>query len=62
MLDFKPPKPNLKAIKVANVIVPLANRLFSKGLSIDIDAESIDRIKSIHGNPTLIAPNHAASR
>ena len=61
MLDFKPPKPNLRAIKVANAIVPIANRLFSKGLTIEIDAESIDKIKSIHGNPTLIAPNHAAS-
>ncbi len=61
MLDFKPPKPNLTAIKVANTLVPIANRLFLKGLTIDIDLESINRLKSIHGCPTLIAPNHAAS-
>ena len=61
MLDFKSPKPNLTAIKIANTLVPLANRLFLKGLTIDIDPESIDRLESIKGKPTLIAPNHAAS-
>ncbi|MDE0084400.1 MAG: 1-acyl-sn-glycerol-3-phosphate acyltransferase [Candidatus Poribacteria bacterium] len=61
MLDFKPPKPNITVIKVAQALVPLANRLFLKGLTIDIDAESITQLKSIHGNPTVIVPNHAAS-
>ncbi|MCE2402986.1 1-acyl-sn-glycerol-3-phosphate acyltransferase [Candidatus Poribacteria bacterium] len=61
MLDFKAPKPNMTAIKVANVLVPFANRLFLKGLTIDIDAESITQLKSTHGNPTVIVPNHAAS-
>ncbi len=61
MLDFKPPKPNITVIKVAQALMPLANRLFLKGLTIDIDAESITQLKSIHGNPTVIVPNHAAS-
>ena len=61
MLDFKPPKPNITAIKVAQALIPLANRLFLKGLTIDIDAESITQLKSTHENPTVIVPNHAAS-
>ena len=61
MLDFKPPKPNMTAIKVAEALVPFANQLFLKGLTLDIDAESVTQLKSIHENPTLIVPNHAAS-
>lgn len=61
MLDFKPPKPNITAIKVAQALMPLANRLFLKGLTIDIDAESITQLKSTQGSPTVIVPNHAAS-
>ena len=61
MLDFKPPKPNMIAIKVAKAIVPFINRWFYKGLTVDIDEESIDRLKSTDGNPTLLSPNHAAS-
>lgn len=61
MLDFKPPKPNLTAIKIANALVPISNRLFLKGLTIDVDSESLERLKSTEGHPTLIAPNHAAT-
>lgn len=61
MLDFKPPKPNITAIKVAQALIPLANRLFLKGLTIDIDAESITQLKSTQESPTVIVPNHAAS-
>lgn len=61
MLDFKPPKPNMTAIKVANVVVPLANRWFLKGLTLDIDAESVAHLKSTQGQPMLLVPNHAAS-
>ena len=61
MLDFKPPKPNTALIQVAKGLVPLVNRLFFKGLTLDIDAESIDSSKnSTDGHPTVLAPNHAA--
>lgn len=61
MLDFKPPKPNLTVIKVVNAFVPVANRLYLKGMALDIDPVTIERLKSTSGNPTLISPNHAAS-
>ena len=60
MLDFKPPKPNTTAIRVAKVIMPLINRLYLKGLTLDIDTESIARLKTTDGHPTVLAPNHAA--
>jgi 1-acyl-sn-glycerol-3-phosphate acyltransferase len=60
MLDFKPPKPNTALIQVAKGLVPLVNRLFLKGLTLDVDAESIDRLRRIDGHPTVLAPNHAA--
>ena len=60
MLDFKPPKPNTALIQVAKGLAPLVNRLFLKGLTLDIDAESIDRLKTTDGHPTVLAPNHAA--
>ena len=60
MLDFKPPKPNTIAIRVAKVIMPLINRLYLKGLILDVDTESIARLKTTDGHPTVLAPNHAA--
>ena len=60
MLDFKPPKPNTTAIQVAKAIMPLINCLCLKGLTLDVDAESIARLKAIDGYPTVLAPNHAA--
>ena len=60
MLDFKPPKPNTALIQVAKGLVPLVNRLFLKGLTLDIDAESVARLKTVDGHPTVLAPNHAA--
>ena len=60
MLDFKPPKLNTTVIQVAKAIMPLANRLFLKGLTLDVDSESIARLKMIDGHPTVLAPNHAA--
>ena len=50
----------MTAIKVAKAIVPFVNRLYVNGLTLDIDSESIARLKSTHKQPTLIAPNHAA--
>lgn len=61
MLDYKPPKPNMTTIKVVKTLMPFVNRLFLKGLTLDIDPESISKIKSTQGHSTLIAPNHAAS-
>ena len=60
MLDFKPPKPNTTVIQIAKALVPLINRMFLKGLTLDIDAESIARLKKVDGHPTVLAPNHAA--
>lgn len=61
MLDFKPPKPNTVAIKVAKSIVPLTNRWYLKGLTLEIDDASVAHLKTTHGYPTVLAPNHAAS-
>lgn len=61
MLDFKPPKPNTIVIKLVGAVMPLVNRLHLKGLTLDIDAESIARLKTTDGYPTVLAPNHAAS-
>ena len=33
---------------------------FLKGLTLDIDAESIARLKTVDGHPAVLAPNHAA--
>ena len=60
MLDFKPPKLNTTAIQVAKAFLPLINRLYLKGITLDIDAESIARLKMTNGHPTVLAPNHAA--
>ena len=60
MLDFKPPKLNTTAIQLAKAIIPLVNRLFLKGLTLDVDTESIARLKMTDGHPTVLAPNHAA--
>ena len=60
MLDFKPPKLNTTAIQVAKAVIPLVNRLYLKGLTLDIDADSIARLKIADGHPTVLAPNHAA--
>ncbi|MCG9131928.1 1-acyl-sn-glycerol-3-phosphate acyltransferase [Candidatus Poribacteria bacterium] len=60
MLDFKPPKPNTTAIRAAQAFIPLINRLFLKGLTLDVDTASIARLKMTDGHPTVLVPNHAA--
>ena len=60
MLDFKPPKLNTTAVQIAQSLMPLVNRLFLKGLTLDIDAESIARLKIVDGHPTVLSPNHAS--
>ena len=60
MLDFKPPKPNTTAIRVAKALMPLISRLYLNGLTLAVDSESITRLKTTDGHPTVLAPNHAA--
>ena len=60
MLDFKPPKPNTTTIQTAKFLMPLVNRLYLKGLTLDIDPESVARLKAIDGYPTVLVPNHSA--
>ena len=36
------------------------NRLYLKGLTLDVDAESIARLEAIRGHSTVLAPNHPA--
>jgi len=60
MLDFKPPKPSATVIKVAKALVPVINRWHLKGLTLEIDAESIAHLERTHGYPTVLVPNHAA--
>lgn len=60
MLDFKPPKPNTTAIRVAKVLMPLISRLYLNRLTLAVDTESITRLKTTDGHPTVLAPNHAA--
>ena len=60
MLDFKPPKLNATAIQVAKALMPFVDRLYLKGLKLDLDAESIVRLKTANGHPTVLVPNHSA--
>ena len=60
MLDFKPPKLNATAIQVAKALMPFVDRLYLKGLKLDLDAESIARLKTANGHPTVLVPNHSA--
>ena len=60
MLDFKPPKLNATAIQVAKALMPFVDRLYLKGLKLDLDAESIARLKTAHGHSAVLVPNHSA--
>ena len=60
MLDFKPPKLNTTTIQIVKALTPLINRLYLKGVTLDIDTESIARLRMTEGHPTVLAPNHAA--
>ena len=60
MLDFKPPKPNTTAIRVAKALMPLISRLYLNGLTVAVDSESIAHLKMTDGHATVLAPNHAA--
>ena len=60
MLDFKPPKLNTATVQIAKSFLPFINRLWLKGLTVDIDAESVARLKNMDGYPAVLVPNHAA--
>ncbi len=58
MLDFKPPKENRIVIGTVKLMLPLLMRLSRKVAHVDIDRESLNRLKSIEGVPTILVPNH----
>ena len=60
MLDFKPPKPSTTAIQIAKTLTPLIDRWYLKGVTLDVDTESVARLGRTEGHPTVLAPNHAA--
>ena len=61
MRDFKPPEPSTAVIRIVRAVLPLVNRLHYKGLTLDVDAESITRLQAVKGHSTVLAPNHPAS-
>ena len=58
MLDFKPPKENRLVIGSVKSLLPILMRLTTKVSHVDIDSESLDRLKSTDGYPTILVPNH----
>lgn len=58
MLDFKPPKDNTFVIGSVKLLLPLLMRLTTRVSHVDIDSESLDRLKSTDGYPTILVPNH----
>ena len=60
MLDFKRPEPSTATIQTVRALIPLVNRWYLKGLTLDVDAESIARLEAIRGNSAVLAPNHPA--
>ena len=59
MLDFKPPKPNALLIRVAQWLVPLVLRGTLKISKFVIDSESLEQLRRITNEPTVLVPNHA---
>ena len=58
MLDFKPPKDNTFVIGSVKLLLPILMRLTTRVSHVDIDSESLDRLKSTDGYPTILVPNH----
>ena len=58
MLDFKPPKDNTFVTGSVKLLLPLLMRLTTRVSHVDIDSESLDRLKSTDGYPTILVPNH----
>jgi len=57
-LDFKAPKPDRVVQALFKLGLPLLNRYPMKGLSVQIDDASLQRLKTIQGQRGLILPNH----
>lgn len=56
MLDFNPPKENALVIGAAEGLLPFIMRW--KGLMLDVDVASLERVKATDGFPTILVPNH----
>jgi 1-acyl-sn-glycerol-3-phosphate acyltransferase len=57
-LDFKPPLPNPWFQKLFRLLLPQICRGPLKGLSVEIDSASLDKLICIQGKRCLILPNH----
>lgn len=57
-MDFKPPLPNPLIQKLFSLLIPQICEKALKGLSISIDAQSMERLRRIKGERCLILPNH----
>ena len=60
MLDFKPPQPSTAVIRTIRALLPLVNRFYLKGLTLQVDAESLARLKAVQGHSAVLASNHPA--
>ena len=58
MLDFKPPKENRVVIGSIKLMLPLLMRLSQRVQGVEIDRESLNRLKSTDEFPTILVPNH----
>ena len=59
MLDFKPPKENRFIIGSVKLLFPPPSGAFQPRVHhVDIDSESIEKLKSTDGYPTILVPNH----
>ncbi len=58
MLDFRPSKENPPVIWAGRWMLPFIMRFFLKVFKVDIDPESLERLKSTHGFATVLVPNH----
>jgi 1-acyl-sn-glycerol-3-phosphate acyltransferase len=57
-LDFKPPLPSPVLQRLFQSILPLVCKQMLKGLSVEIDEQSLIHLKSIQGQRCLMLPNH----
>lgn len=57
-LDFKPPMPSPLVQKAFNMFLPQICKSVLNGLTIEIDPESLERLRARKGQRCLILPNH----
>lgn len=58
MLDFKPPKENRVVIGSVKLMLPLLMRLSQRVQNVEMDRDSLDRLKSTDEFPSILVPNH----